>query len=103
MAKVDLSRRDLLSTGDVPWQLGEAAAPPTSMDVSDPSTFFTANGARTAVTDPRPTPSTMPSYDCNDDVAAVATYVRNSWGNAVPKVTADQIKTLRWDLKATAH
>ena len=41
-------------------------------------------GARTAVTDQRPTASSMPSYDWklgDTEVAAVATYVRNAWGN----------------------
>ena len=55
-------------------------------------------GARTAVTDPRPTASSMPSYDwklSDNDVAAVATYVRNAWGNAAPNVTADEVKSLR--------
>ena len=36
-------------------------------------------------------------------VAAVATYVRSSWGNAAPKVTTDQVNTLRQNLKATTH
>jgi mono/diheme cytochrome c family protein len=75
---------------------------------SDPTTIIRVilEGARTAVTDPRPTPSTMPAYDwklSNDDVAAVATYVRSSWGNAAPKVTTDQVNTLRQNLKATTH
>ena len=28
-------------------------------------------------------------------VAAVLTYIRNSWGNAAPAVTADQVAKLR--------
>ena len=40
----------------------------------------------------------MPSlgYRLNDDqVAAVVTYVRNSWGNAAGAVSPDTVRTLR--------
>jgi len=40
----------------------------------------------------------MPSlgYRLNDSqVAAVVTYIRNSWGNAASRVSADTEKTLR--------
>jgi mono/diheme cytochrome c family protein len=43
----------------------------------------------------------MPAFGwrLNDDqVAAVLTYVRNSWGNAAPAVTADQARKLRTQL-----
>ena len=33
-------------------------------------------------------------------IAAVATYVRNSWGNAAAAVGPDQVKSLRGDLHA---
>ena len=67
---------------------------------SDPTTVIRVilQGARTAVTDSRPTASSMPSYDwklSDKEVAAVATYVRNAWGNAAPTVTADEVKSLR--------
>jgi mono/diheme cytochrome c family protein len=55
-------------------------------------------GARVAATDARPTPFTMPSFAwklSDAELAAVATYVRNSWGNAAPAVSAAQVKTLR--------
>jgi mono/diheme cytochrome c family protein len=60
-------------------------------------------GARTVPTDARPTPSSMPSFGWkldDDEIAAVATYVRNSWGNAAAAVTADQVKSLRNELHA---
>jgi mono/diheme cytochrome c family protein len=60
-------------------------------------------GARTVPTDARPTPSSMPSFGwklTDDEIAAVATYVRNSWGNAAAAVTPDQVKSLRGDLHA---
>jgi mono/diheme cytochrome c family protein len=55
-------------------------------------------GAQTVPTDARPTNSTMPAYGwklTDGQIAAVATYVRNSWGNAAPPVGPDQVKKLR--------
>jgi len=55
-------------------------------------------GGRAAATDARPTSPAMPSlgYRLSDDqVAAVVTYVRNSWGNAASPVSADTVKALR--------
>jgi mono/diheme cytochrome c family protein len=63
-------------------------------------------GARTVTTDSRPTPSAMPSFGwkLNDEqVAAVATFVRNSWGNSAPSVSADQVKTLRRNIHREAQ
>jgi mono/diheme cytochrome c family protein len=60
-------------------------------------------GAQTVPTAARPTPSTMPSFDwklSDDQVAAVATFVRNRWGNAAPAVSARQVKSLRKELQA---
>jgi len=55
------------------------------------------NGGRSVGTQDAPTASAMPAFDgiLNDqDVADVLTYVRNSWGNAAPAVTADQVSKL---------
>ena len=57
---------------------------------TDPTTVirFILSGTQTVATDARPTPLSMPSYGwkLNDrQVAAVATYIRNSWGNAAPR------------------
>ena len=55
-------------------------------------------GGRAAATDTLPTAPSMPSlgYRLNDDqIAAVVTYVRNSWGNAADPVSAETVKTLR--------
>jgi mono/diheme cytochrome c family protein len=63
-------------------------------------------GARTVATDVRPTPSTIPAFGWklgNEQIAAVATYMRNSWGNSAPAVTADQVKTLRNNLTTTGR
>ena len=70
----------------------------------DPTTVIRVilDGAQTVATDKRPTPFTMPAYDwkLNDkQVAAVATYVRNAWGNSAPAVSADQVLALRQEIK----
>jgi mono/diheme cytochrome c family protein len=51
----------------------------------------------------RPTPLSMPAFSwklSDAQIAAVASYVRNSWGNAAPAVTADQVKDLREKIHA---
>ena len=58
-------------------------------------------GAQTVATDKRPTPFAMPAFDWklkDDQIAAVATYVRNSWGNSAPAVTPKQVTDLRQQL-----
>ena len=67
---------------------------------TDPTTVirFILSGTQTVATDARPTPLSMPSFGwkLNDaQVAAVATYVRNSWGNAAPAVSAADVANLR--------
>ena len=55
-------------------------------------------GVRGAGTDALPTSPAMPSFGYRLDdsqVAAVVTYIRNSWGNASPAVDADTVKALR--------
>jgi mono/diheme cytochrome c family protein len=55
-------------------------------------------GGRTAPTLARPSFPSMPSFawKLNDQqVADVATYVRNSWGNRAAPVSADQVADLR--------
>jgi mono/diheme cytochrome c family protein len=44
----------------------------------------------------------MPSFAwklSNQQVADVATFVRNSWGNKAPPVTAHQVASVRSELK----
>jgi mono/diheme cytochrome c family protein len=60
------------------------------------------NGAHAAVTDARPTPLSMPAFDwklTNDQIAVLANYVRNSWGNAGPTVSASDVQSLRQSLQ----
>jgi mono/diheme cytochrome c family protein len=83
--------------------------PPLQHDANaqqtDPTTVvhYILAGSRKVPTGGAPTPLSMPAYDWKLDdaqVAAVATYIRNSWGNAASAVTADEVKKLRGKLKA---
>lgn len=58
-------------------------------------------GARSVATKAEPTAPAMPSFgwQLNDDqIAAVATYIRNSWGKAAAPVSADDVAKQRTDL-----
>ena len=58
-------------------------------------------GDRTAATATRPSPLSMPTFAWKLDdqqVADVATYVRNSWDNRAPPVTAAQSAAMRKSL-----
>jgi mono/diheme cytochrome c family protein len=66
----------------------------------DPTTLvrIILTGVRGAGTDALPTSPAMPSFGYRLDdsqVAAVVTYIRNSWGNAASAVDADAVKALR--------
>jgi mono/diheme cytochrome c family protein len=66
----------------------------------DPTTLvrIILTGSRAAGTDAMPTSPAMPSlgYRLTDgQLAAVVTYIRNSWGNAATAVDADTVKALR--------
>jgi hypothetical protein len=53
-------------------------------------------GARSVATDGAPTAPTMPSFQWilkDDDVAA--TYIRNSWGNSAPAISAGEVAKAR--------
>lgn len=67
---------------------------------TDPTTVLhvVLRGARSVGTKPAPTAPAMPEFGwiLNDDqVAAVATYIRNSWGNSAPAVNASDAKETR--------
>jgi len=71
-----------------------------NLQQADPTTVlhFILAGTRHAPTVAAPTPFSMPPFDwkLNDEqVAAVATYARNSWGNAAAPVTASEVAELR--------
>ena len=75
---------------------------------TDPTTVIRVilRGARTVPTRTRPTPSSMPAYNwklTDAEIAAVANYVRNQWGNRASSVAADRVRSLRDDLQPTAN
>ncbi|WP_341477925.1 c-type cytochrome [Pseudomonas viridiflava] len=52
-------------------------------------------------TDAAPTGPAMPPFSWRLDdtqIAALATYLRNTWGNAAGEVSKDQVKTQRAEL-----
>ncbi|KWV60808.1 alcohol dehydrogenase [Bradyrhizobium macuxiense] len=55
------------------------------------------DGAQTVTTPRAPNTGSMPSYPklTDQQIADVATYIRNSWGNAAPAVTADEVANAR--------
>jgi mono/diheme cytochrome c family protein len=75
---------------------------------ADPTTtlHLILAGVQASPTRAQPTPFTMPAFAWKLDdaqVAAVATYVRNNWGNAAPAVSPDQVARLRANLKFDAQ
>lgn len=69
----------------------------------DPTTLvhFILAGARTGPTPTHPSFETMPSFAwklTDQEIADVATYVRNAWGNKAEPVTADEVSDLRGKL-----
>jgi mono/diheme cytochrome c family protein len=79
-----------------------------NLQQTDPTTalHIILAGAQAAPTRAAPTAFTMPSFAWKLDdrqVAAVATYVRNEWGNAAPAVTAEQVAKLRNKLVFDPH
>jgi mono/diheme cytochrome c family protein len=66
----------------------------------DPATLvhIVLVGAQTAATDQAPTAPSMPAYAwklSDQQIAAVTTYIRNSWGNSAPAVSADDVGKMR--------
>jgi mono/diheme cytochrome c family protein len=58
-------------------------------------------GAQSVATDSAPTGSSMPAHGwklSDEQVAAVVTYIRNSWGNAASVVSASDVKSARRQL-----
>jgi len=67
---------------------------------ADPSSTLrvTLDGAQTVTTPRAPNTGSMPSYarDLSDQqIADVTNYIRNSWGNSAPLVTAEQVAKAR--------
>lgn len=71
----------------------------------DPTTVIRVilEGARAVPTNAHPSPLTMPAFNwklTDEQVAAVATYVRSSWGNRGGPVSASEVADLRQRLAA---
>jgi mono/diheme cytochrome c family protein len=84
-------------------RLFPAIADASSVRSSDPATLIriVLRGARSVATDAEPTSPGMPAYGWQLDdaqVAAVLTYIRNSWGAAAPAVSAQDVGRARSDL-----
>lgn len=89
-------------------QLAAGLANNPGLMADDPSSIITTilQGGRGAVTQSNPTSGAMPSFAwklSDEQVAAAATYLRNSWGNAAPAVTADAVAKNRALLKMHAQ
>jgi mono/diheme cytochrome c family protein len=75
----------------------------SSMVRSDDATTairIVLRGARSVGTKAQPTASGMPSYGRqldDDQIAAVLTYMRNSWGGAAGAITSEQVSKVRDD------
>jgi mono/diheme cytochrome c family protein len=70
---------------------------------ADPASLLhvVLRGALSVGTDKAPTAAAMPAFSwiLNDDqVAAVVTYIRNSWGNSAPPVSASDVSKTRQTL-----
>jgi mono/diheme cytochrome c family protein len=67
---------------------------------ADPTSLLhvVLRGARSAATDGAPTGAAMPQFDwllSDDQVAAVLSYIRSSWGNSAPAVSAGEVGKAR--------
>ncbi|ANS42481.1 c-type cytochrome [Serratia inhibens] len=77
----------------------QLARNPALLD-EDPSSLISIiiNGSRTPMTVSAPTGLTMPDFGwrlSDEQVAQVASFVRSSWGNHAPAVTAEQVREIR--------
>ena len=66
----------------------------------DPTTIIRVilDGTRAVPTNARPTPLSMPSFKwklSDEQIAALASYVRSAWGNAAPAVSSSDVRSLR--------
>jgi mono/diheme cytochrome c family protein len=81
-------------------RLFPAVASSSMARAGDPSSVIriVLRGARSVATDKEPTAPGMPSYGAqltDGQVAAVLTYIRNSWGSGAPAVSAADVARLR--------
>jgi len=81
-------------------QLFPALAGSAAVQQNDPATLarIVVTGTRAVATDAAPTAPAMPSLGwrlSDTQVAAVLTYIRNSWGNTAPAVAASDVRVIR--------
>jgi mono/diheme cytochrome c family protein len=92
-----------ISTGNGIPQLFPTLKNSPSVQSADPVSLIRVilRGARSVATDPAPTGPAMPALGwklSDGEVAAVVTYIRNSWGNAASPVSADDVASARRQL-----
>lgn len=81
-----------------------AAAPAIVSDKPVSLIHVLVAGSRSVATDESPTAPAMPSFSkslSNRQIASVATFIRNSWGNAAPAVTEGDVTD--WRNEADKH
>jgi mono/diheme cytochrome c family protein len=70
-----------------------------NLQSADPSSTLRIilDGAQTVTTPRAPNKGSMPAYPklSDQEIADVATYIRNAWGNAAPAVTPEQVTKAR--------
>jgi mono/diheme cytochrome c family protein len=91
----------------VPFLFPSLAGSP-NVRSTDPTSLIRVlmEGARSVATAGEPTSPGMPwfAWKLNDaELAAVLTYVRNSWGSSASAVTADQVKSARAAMLGSAN
>jgi mono/diheme cytochrome c family protein len=84
-------------------QLFPALKGSPSVQSADPASLIRVvlRGAQSVATNPAPTGPAMPALGwklSDDEVAAVVTYTRNSWGNAASPVSAGNVESARRQL-----
>jgi mono/diheme cytochrome c family protein len=78
------------------------------VQASDPATLTRVilQGAQSVATDIAPTASAMPAFGwklTDRQIADVATYIRNSWGNAAAPISVTDVHSARTQLHAEAY
>jgi len=84
-------------------QLFPALQGSASVQSDEPTSLIRVvlQGAQSVATDPAPTGASMPAFGwklSNNEVAAVLTYIRTSWRNAVGAVSAGNVRDARQQL-----
>jgi mono/diheme cytochrome c family protein len=79
-----------------------------SVDAHEPTSVLRVviRGTQTVATPTEPTGPAMPAFGwqlTNEQIAAVTTYIRNSWGNAAPSIGARDVQKARQELQARSN